>query len=418
MMVIVAALLSGAMFYLSQGVDNVWALAWFAPAPLLWLAYGKTPLWQLLLASAVAVFAGSLYVFQVYAMLPPRVILPAVALSTVLFCAAVWFARSVRRHASPLATLFAFPVCWTAIELLIEFASPNGTYGSLAYSQMSAPLLIQSASLFGMYAVTFLICLFANTLAMSLRAQRRSALALGLGFGLCAANAAFGFVRLAETQPDTVRVAAMVDESAIAKIGHARTLPEAVAISDAYTVALQRAIAQGARFAVTPEGGMLSGPSWQPALEAPLVAAARTAGMQIIAGYYQRSPPADFALAIDPDRPIQRYDKRHRVPVLEDRFQAGLASGWLGGGRAMEICKDLDFPRTIRADAAKGVRLMGVPAGDFGADAWLHARIAVMRGVENGFALVRAANEGLVTVSDAEGRPSSARKWPRRLALP
>jgi apolipoprotein N-acyltransferase len=47
---------------------------------------------------------------------------------------------------------------------------------------------------------------------------------------------------------------------------------------------------------------------------------------------------------------------------------------------------------------------MGVPAADFGKDAWLHARMAVMRGVENGFALVRAADNGLVTASDAQGR--------------
>ena len=70
----------------------------------------------------------------------------------------------------------------------------------------------------------------------------------------------------------------------------------------------------------------------------------------------------------------------------------------------MEICKDMDFPRTILADAQYGIRLMGVPAGDFGKDAWLHARMAIMRGVENGFAIVRAANEGLLTASDAEGR--------------
>ncbi len=145
MIVILVALVSGAMFYLSQGLDNVWALAWFAPAPLLWLAYGNTPLWQLLLASAVAVLAGSIYVLQVYAMLPPLVIWPALALNAVLFCAAVWFARSVQRHASALLTLFAFPACWTAIELLTELGSANGTYGSLAYSQMSAPLLGSSA---------------------------------------------------------------------------------------------------------------------------------------------------------------------------------------------------------------------------------------------------------------------------------
>ena len=47
---------------------------------------------------------------------------------------------------------------------------------------------------------------------------------------------------------------------------------------------------------------------------------------------------------------------------------------------------------------------MGVPAGDFGKDAWIHARMAILRGVENGFALVRGAGNGLVTASDAEGR--------------
>jgi apolipoprotein N-acyltransferase len=47
---------------------------------------------------------------------------------------------------------------------------------------------------------------------------------------------------------------------------------------------------------------------------------------------------------------------------------------------------------------------MGVPAGDFVKDGWLHARMSIMRGVENGIAIVRAANEGLLTVSDAEGR--------------
>ncbi len=244
---------------------------------------------------------------------------------------------------------------------------------------------------------------------MSFRARRETVLALSVGFGLCAANAAFGLVRLGEAQPETVRVAAMVDESAMAQIGHAHTLPAAVVISDAYATALRGAIAQGATFAVTPEGGTLSAPNWQSAIVAPLVAASESTHLQIIAGFYQREPAADFALAIGPDAPIRRYDKRHRVPVLENQFTPGHASGWLGGGRAMEICKDLDFPRTIRADAAKGVRLMGVPAGDFGGDAWLHARMAVMRGVENGFAIVRAANEGLVTASDAEGRLTASK---------
>src|SRR5436309_2091225 len=47
---------------------------------------------------------------------------------------------------------------------------------------------------------------------------------------------------------------------------------------------------------------------------------------------------------------------------------------------------------------------MVVPAWDFHADGWLHSRMAVMRGVESGFGMVRSAREGLMTISDSRGR--------------
>jgi apolipoprotein N-acyltransferase len=134
------------------------------------------------------------------------------------------------------------------------------------------------------------------------------------------------------------------------------------------------------------------------------LAVAQQTGVQIIAGVYERAPPADLAFALRADSAPRSYAKRHLVPFLESELTPGHSSGWLGDGRAMEICKDMDFPRTIHGDARYGIRLMGVPAGDFGKDAWLHARMAIMRGVENGFAIVRAADEGLLTASDAEGR--------------
>ena len=47
---------------------------------------------------------------------------------------------------------------------------------------------------------------------------------------------------------------------------------------------------------------------------------------------------------------------------------------------------------------------MLVPAWDFHVDGWLHSRMAVMRAVENGFALARSARNGLLTLSDNRGR--------------
>lgn len=404
MTAVLAALLSGAMFYLSQGLDDIWALAWLAPVPLLWLAYGRVPTWQVVLATVAALAAGAIYAEQCYSTIPVMIILEVVGPQIVLFPVAVVFARFVQRHSTPLAALFAFPACWTAFEFLSELAAPNGTFGSLAYSQVSAPVLIQSASLLGLPAITFLICLFANTLAMTLRARRDSALVIGLGAAICAANVIFGFLRLAQPQHATLRVAAMVDETAMVESWHARTLPQALAVSDTYANIIRRASQQGAKFVVTPEGGVSATARLRSAILAPLVAVSKQTGTQLIVGVSQTRPAGDLAYSILPDGAVQQYSKRHLVPILEDMFTPGHGSGWLGDGRAMEICKDMDFPNTIRRDAARGVRLMGVPAGDFGKDAWLHARMAVVRGVEDGFALVRAANDGLVTASDAEGR--------------
>jgi apolipoprotein N-acyltransferase len=410
MIALLVAVLSGAMFYLSQGFDNAWALAWFAPVPLLWLAYGKTPIWQVMAASAVAVLASVGYLLQFPYTPPLFILVPVLVLYVAQFCIAVWFARVVWNRATPLATLFAFPACWTTFEFLSELAAPNGTNGSWAYSQMSAPVLIQSASLFGMYAVTFLLCLFANTLAMALRPRRQVAVAIGVGVIICMANALFGFVRLAEPRPTAIRVAGVVDETAVDNSWRSHTLSDDAKVTETYAGEIRQAALEGAKFVVTPEGGMASIPEDQNAIVAPLVAVSMQTGVQIIAGFHTDKPPADFALAITPDGAVQRYDKRHPVPGLEDRFTPGHASGWLGNGRAMQICFDMDIPSTVRPDAAKGVRMMGVPAGDFGIDRWLHSRQAVMRGVENGFALVRAAHDGLVIASDAQGRLVASKK--------
>jgi apolipoprotein N-acyltransferase len=204
---------------------------------------------------------------------------------------------------------------------------------------MSAPVLIQSASLFGMYAVTFLICLFANTLAIALRLKREAAFAIGLGVAICAANLALGIVRLSRPQPDMLRVAGIVDETALADSWHAHSLPADLAVARTYARDIRLGTREGARFVVTPEGGMASIPDAQSAIVAPLVAASRDTGAQIIAGFHSDTPAADFALSIAPDGRIQRYDKRHPVPGLEERFVPGRASGWLGDGRAMEICR-------------------------------------------------------------------------------
>ena len=70
----------------------------------------------------------------------------------------------------------------------------------------------------------------------------------------------------------------------------------------------------------------------------------------------------------------------------------------------MTICKDMDFTPLSRVYGAAGVGLMLVPAWDFVLDRTAHGHMAILRGVESGFAIVRAAKQGYLTVSDNRGR--------------
>jgi apolipoprotein N-acyltransferase len=68
------------------------------------------------------------------------------------------------------------------------------------------------------------------------------------------------------------------------------------------------------------------------------------------------------------------------------------------------ICKDMDFTQLSRRYGEAGAGLMLVPAWDFFLDWIQHGHMAVMRGVESGFSVVRSAKGGSLFASDDRGR--------------
>ncbi len=104
---------------------------------------------------------------------------------------------------------------------------------------------------------------------------------------------------------------------------------------------------------------------------------------------------------------IADYAKQHLVPGFEARFKPGdedVVRPILGARFGIAICKDMDFAQLGRAYSRLGVNAVLAPAYDFDRDAWSHASMAVLRGVEGGFSVIRPARHGLLTVSDRYGR--------------
>jgi len=178
------------------------------------------------------------------------------------------------------------------------------------------------------------------------------------------------------------------------------------AVWAAYTPQIERAADEDRRIIVLPEKiAQLTADERGAAIEQ-LAEIARRLDLLLVVGVDDETDEGRFnrAYALGPNA-MQSYDKRQMIPGIESHFDLGRESlifEHAGARIGVAICKDMDFPALGRSYA--GADIMLVPAWDFTEDAWLHSRMGVLRGVESGYAIVRSARSGVLTVSDAYGR--------------
>jgi len=411
MTAIVCALLSAIGFYFSIGLGEQWWLAWLAPVPVLWLAFGETKGWQVFLAAWLGCALGSTSILHAYLGLLP---VPVLALSllgpSLCFAGAVMGARRVQRAFGAVPAMLAFALLWAAFDFLVAFGRGGGSVATPAAAEVGAPMLIQTASLAGFSGITFLMGFVAAGIALSLRA--RAALPAVLAACVFVANAGFGYVRMSAPPDGHIRVGLVDTDTrtqAIFRDDGKLTLQTV----EAYTAEITKL--KDARLIVLPENLARIMPAWRDETAGRLVAAADKANATIVAGFNDWSNGERhniaFAAAAGGGMP-QAYIKRQLVPGLEtSRYAPGTAPLALADGTGVEICKDMDFQRMVRSDEiATQPRLLAVPAWDFDADDWSHARVAILRSVENGVPMARAARDGLLTLNDRYGRIVAMKK--------
>ena len=168
--------------------------------------------------------------------------------------------------------------------------------------------------------------------------------------------------------------------------------------------------AAGAQVVLLPEKLASLTPSSREENLAILSGAASNNKITLIAGLStQENQLFNAALIFGPDGALlQSYRKHHLLPPYESRYTPGKDLALLDVGETnhagIAICKDMDFVQPAKAYSRQGVGILFVPALDFHDDGWLHARVAIMRGVEGNYSVARAAQWGLLTVSDSRGR--------------
>jgi apolipoprotein N-acyltransferase len=330
---------------------------------------------------------------------------------SLLFAASVLNAAWLAKRLSAWVGMLGFGALWAAIDYLLSF-NATGSFPAFL-TQAGAPAAIQTAAYFGPWMVSFLLGAVSAALALAFRQKSPSMLALAAI--LFVANLGFGAWRL-WTAPaaETLRIGLAVSDSDNAA-GEIADRAKSQRVLDRYGNATRTLAAQGAQLIVVPEEAARLEPQWRE----DFLTVERERALQnkadLVMGFRDHAGnlTRNIALTFPKDGSApQSYAKRHLIPGAEAPL---VTPGNIYFARpdriGVAICKDMDFPQTLRADIAAGhSNLMIVPAWDFDRDGWAHARFAILRSVENGFSMARAARHGLLTLNDGYGRLIAARK--------
>lgn len=405
---------SAAMLFFGTGVEPLWWATWLAPLPVLLAAQRSSWRMALLLCLGAWMIGGSNLWPYLHGTLglPVAIALLAIVTPAWHFAVATLLSRALARHGQPWAAVFALPAAWVGADFLDASLSPHGTFGNLAYTQMDNLPVLQIASVTGLWGVDFVLMLFPSALAILLchAATRRWRIGLVVAMtALAAALLSFGHWRLSSsTAGAPLRLALLATDAP------AHPLPvQDPAVQD-MLAAVEQAIAAASRqrpqLLLLPETILAVDESRSSELRERLQRVATREKVTLVVGIDDRDGDSELNAAwVFPSNgaPASSYAKHHLLPGFERRYRPGreLLLQDLGDLRwGVAICKDMDFVGLPREYARQGAGLLLVPAWDFKRDGWLHSRMAVMRGIENGYAVARSARNGRITLSDSRGR--------------
>jgi apolipoprotein N-acyltransferase len=408
----VAASLSGGLQYLATGLEPWWWAAWLAPIPVLLAAFRASTREAWALAIVAGLIGGASTASYYGMFIGPIGAALVMLLRGLVSGVVVARTRAVVLGSRHWLMVFVYPALLAAFDTIVAAVSRDGTIGSLAYSQMTALPVIQIAALAGTPGIVFIVTLFGALAAVAWHRRTnidKTWLAYGLPSALIVVAFAYGFVRLAHGA-----AASAIPVGLLAIDRDASVATNSVGADDpvwaAYAAAVPRLVLHGAKVVVLPEKIAPLDRAAADRIRAGLGRVAADNAVYLLAGValVGSDQKENRAWLFAPTGElIADYAKHHLIPGLEASFTSGRELLVRSVGTAevgIAICKDMDFPTLGRRYAALGVDTLLVPAWGFDQDAWLHARMAILRGVESGFAVVRSARRGLLTVSDRYGR--------------
>lgn len=459
LMTVIAASISGAMWFLAGADFDIWPLSYVAAVPLFWVIERaptrRRALFLGWLAGLVTNMGGFYWIIHLltrHAAMPWILGLVALlllcayqALVFLFFAAAVRRIRAVSAHklGAPLPMVLVAPLCMVAFEILVPFIFP----WYLAVTQAWVTPMIQLSELTGPVGVTAVLMVINGAIwdVLTGSGARRRLLCAAAGAGILAATLVFGHVRM--SQIDARRQAATKVKVGLVQSNEALDLharrPPAELLEGLQDVSadLER---QGAELLVWPEGSFpyyIERRSEGDALEPPRIREQFSVPVVVgaLTGEFEQgelaSYPHNSALMLDPDGRFRgRYDKMYLlmfgeyIPGLETfpwiRSLLPEAASHFASGKSVTtfpfsrggveyrlgplICYEDILPHVGRELGVLHPHLLVNLTNDtwFGdsAEPWQHLALSVFRAVELRSDLVRSVTTGVSAHVDASGR--------------
>ncbi len=407
MAILLLTLLTGLLFALSLPPFNFEWLGWGAFVPLLLAADGRRPLEAFGLGMVAGAFCGvvsagwyhdTARLFWAY--------IPFLWLAF-LFGLVALAASQMSKIKNPTARVLWVASVGVGGEWLTSFLPLPLNIALCQYRNIT---LIQTASVAGIWGVSFL--LWAVNAALAEAVRRRQFVALGACAALALLSLGFGTFTLRRPAADTqaLRVAA-IQNLTREETGDMAAAPP---LTIDRTQMTREAAGQGAKLVVWSEESL--GGEFEPARPKDETRQlARSLNTALVVGYSDDARPKPFnCAAFIASNGVVLAPVHHKVHLYlaeQQTNQSGHQATVVNTDFrpvGLEICFDSCYTGTTRETVAAGARLIAMPNYDpptpRGVLHRLHGAMLPFRAVENGVPFVRADSNGLSQIVDAQGR--------------
>jgi apolipoprotein N-acyltransferase len=338
------------------------------------------------------------------------------------FLVALYADRALLRRLPRFAATLVYPAVYLAADYVFAL-TPLGTGMSASATQMGMPAIASLASLTGMWGIGFLMGWIASSFNMvwddrfDLAKTRRIAV---VAASVLAAVLAFGSMRFALARPSspTVRVGSVTIEhprdywtwidKATPRDLVASFTSELSGIEEALFAQSRRAVAAGATIVFWSEGNGVIPEEREQAFMERSADFARTNGVYfapaVVVLRYGSTMSDNKLVMFTPDGTLAfTYVKTISwYPTGSDGVLKTVDTPYGRIGAA--ICFDMDFPSFIHRLGSMKADIVLVPAFDTERIRPFHTEVGLMRGLENGFSIVRQTNKGTSMAIDGSGR--------------